>query len=316
MDRHEAAPGEARQTGRHSKLAVTKRVVRQIVFGYTHLQIGYTTWGMPRVPVDRALSFLHEQGFDAVELTVLPNYTTAVDRLDAGERQRIKERCDGYGLAMPAVAAHRSLLDEDSDAHRENMRVLKRAVDLCAGWSDGRGAPVLDTVLGGAPEDWEPRRDFIYERVRELVEYAAARNVVIGMEAHVGSALDTAEKSVELVEIMGSPHLGLNFDISHFDVLGMSIDEAVRLMAPHAVHTHVKDQRGLVPDFEFLVPGEGDFDFAAYLRAMHAAGYEGSITAEVSNMVQMKPGYDPFEAAALCYRTLEKAFAEAGVPRT
>lgn len=279
------------------------------------MQIGYTTWGMPKVPVDQALSFLHDVGFDAVELTVLPNYTTAVDGLDAGERRRIKALCAGYGLAMPAVAAHRSLLEEDPDAHRENMRLLKRAIDLCAEWSDGRGAPVLDTVLGGAPEDWETRLDFILERVRELVDYAADSGVVIGMEAHVGCALDTAEKSVQLVETMGSPHLGLNFDISHFDVLGMPIKEAVRLMAPHAVHTHVKDQRGRVPDFEFLVPGEGDFDFTAYLRAMHAAGYTGSITAEVSNMVQRKPGYDPFEAAGLCYRTLEKAFVEAGVPR-
>ena len=280
------------------------------------MQIGYTTWGMPSVPVDQALSFLDEQGFDAVELTVLPNYTTAVDRLDAGERRRIGELFAAYGLSMPAVAAHRSLLDEAPDAHRENMRVLKQAVDLCAEWSDGRGRPVLDTVLGGAPEDWEPRLDFIFERVRDLVDYAAERGVVIGMEAHVGSALDTAQKSVQLVAAMDSPHLGLNFDISHFDVLGMPIDEAVRLMAPYAVHTHVKDQRGRAPDFEFLVPGEGDFDFVAYLRAMHAAGYEGSITAEVSYMVQKRPGYDPFEAAALCYRTLEKAFAEAAVPRT
>lgn len=280
------------------------------------MQIGYTTWGMPAVPVDRALSFLSEQGFDAVELTVLPNYTTAVDRLDAEERRRIRKLFTGYGLAMPAVAAHRSLLDEDPGAHMENMGVLKQAVDLCAEWGDGRGMPVLDTVLGGAPEDWEPRLDFIFERVRQLVDYAADRGVVIGMEAHVGSALDTAEKSIQLVESIDSPHLGLNFDISHFDVLGMPIEETVRLMAPYAVHTHVKDQRGKAPDYEFLVPGEGDFDFVAYLRAMHAAGYRGSITAEVSYMVQKRPEYDPFEAAALCYRTLEKAFAEAEVPRT
>ena len=280
------------------------------------MQIGYTTWGMPDVPVDQALSFLNDQGFDAVELTVLPNYTTAVDRLDGEERRRIRHLFQQYGLTMPAVAAHRSLLDENPDAHRENMRVLKQAVDLCAEWSDGCGMPVLDTVLGGAPDDWEPRLDFIFGRVRELVDYAAERNVVVGMEAHVGSALDTAEKSVQLVAAMDSPHLGLNFDISHFDVLGMPIEEAVRLMAPYAVHTHVKDQRGRVPDFEFLVPGEGDFDFVTYLRAMHAAGYTGSITAEVSYMVQKRPDYDPFEAAALCYRTLENAFAEADVPRT
>lgn len=277
--------------------------------------IGYTTWGMPDVPVDTALPFLAEQGFDAVELAVLPRYTTALDTLTHAERRRIKKMFDTLGLAMPAVAAHSSLLEENPDRHAANMKILTGAIDLCAEWADGKGWPVMDTVLGGRPEDWDTKHDFILSRVWDLVNYATGRGVVIGMEAHIGAALDTAEKSVELVEEINSPYLNLNFDISHFDILGMPIEQAVAMMAPHAAHTHVKDQRGRAPDFEFLIPGEGNFDFVTYLKAMDQAGYTGSITAEVSYMVVKRPDYDPLAAAAQCYRTLEKAFREAGVAR-
>ena len=277
--------------------------------------IGYTTWGMPDLPCDTALKSLSDMGFDAVELTVLPGYTTALETLDHEGRHRIKQLYTRHGLNMPAIAAHRSLIDENPDQHDVNMKILTDAIDLCQEWSDGEGLPVMDTVLGGCPDDWDEKHEFILDRVWALVKYAREKDVVIGMEAHVGAALDTAEKSVQLVEEIDSPHLRLNFDISHFDILGMSIPDAVAMMAPYAAHTHVKDQRGRLPDFEFLIPGEGTFDFTEYVIEMQKAGYTGSITAEVSKMVQDRQDYDPIAAAEMCYRTLERAFREAGIER-
>ena len=95
----------------------------------------------------------------------------------------------------------------------------------------------------------------------------------------------------------------------------MPTAEVVQLLAPHSAHTHVKDQRGVVPDYEFLIPGEGPFDFAAYLKLMQKAGYDGYVTAEVSMQVQGRPDYDPLGAAELTYRTLDSAFREVGISR-
>jgi len=90
----------------------------------------------------------------------------------------------------------------------------------------------------------------------------------------------------------------------------------VPILAPVAVHTHVKDERGRVPDFQFLIPGEGEFDYARYLRAMRAAGYDGYITVEVSMMVQRRPDYDPLAAASQSYAVLAAAFHKAEITRT
>ena len=85
--------------------------------------------------------------------------------------------------------------------------------------------------------------------------------------------------------------------------------EAVELLGPHIVHTHVKDgvmhrrtdpkiiydcfaRGGIealnVSDYVTETPvGEGDVDFPAYLRALRAAGYDGYLT------VERETGADP-----------------------
>jgi sugar phosphate isomerase/epimerase len=119
---------------------------------------------------------------------------------------------------------------------------------------------------------------------------------------------------VWLLEQVNHPYVKLNFDISHCEIEGMPTEEACNVMCPHSVFTHVKDQRGLYPNHEFLTPGSGPYDYVRYLKAMHVAGYTGFIGMEVSVMVQRKPGYDPFIDAALGYYVLRHAFNESGVP--
>jgi len=175
--------------------------------------------------------------------------------------------------------------------------------------------PAVNTPPGGKPEEWDTQKDFLAERVGELVDYGASRGVTIAMEPHVGAIIDTPAKVLELLEIVNSPYLKVNFDISHFDIIGMPTEETVAVLAPVSIHTHVKDQRGTAPNHEFLIPGEGPFDYVHYLKEMRAHGYDGFITAEVSFMVQGRENYDPLAAATLSYETLSNAFTEAGIER-
>ena len=279
------------------------------------MKLGYSTWGMPKVPVDEALAHLAGLGFDGVELTVIPGYTTELIKLDAVERSRIRRLLEKHHLILPAIAAHSSLLSDDVATHAANMARLKGAVDLAVELAQEDIMPVVNTTPGGKPEEWDTIRDLLVERTRELVEYAQARSVTIAMEPHISAVIDTPEKVLQLLELVDSPYLKVNFDISHFDIVGLTIQDTVAALAPYTAHTHVKDQRGRVPDYEFLIPGEGNFDYLNYLKAMQAHGYDGFITVEVSVMVQRRPDYDPFAAATLSYETLSRAFIEAGVPR-
>ncbi len=270
---------------------------------------------MPTVPIDETLKHLADLGFDGVELTVIPGYTTELSTLDTAERKRIRRLFSEYRLGLSAIAAHSSLLSKTPQAHAENMARLKGAVDLAVELAQGENVPAVNTTPGGSSDKWEDVRDFLAERTMELLEYAEKRGVLIAMEPHVGAAIDTPEKMLQLLDLVDSPSLKVNFDISHFDIMGFTIEETVAALAQHTEHTHVKDQRGHYPNYEFLIPGEGDFDYVRYLKSMQEHGYDKFISVEVSVMVQRRPDYNPYEAAMLSYATLSRAFAEAGIQR-
>lgn len=279
------------------------------------MKLGFSSWGMPLVPVDTIVASLAEMGYDGVELTVIPGFSIELDTLDEGYRAYIRRLLQIHGLALPALAGHRSLVERDPEAAADNMRRLKGTVDLAVEWALDGDPPCIDTTAGGSPEEWDELRPLLEDRLGELVTYAAARGVVIAIEPHVGNMLDTPPRVLELLEAVSSPYLKVNFDISHFNVMGIDIETSVSAMAPVTVHTHVKDERGTVPDFEFLIPGEGEFDYVAYLKAMRHHGYTGFISAEISFMVQKRPGYDPLAAARQTYDVLDAAFQAAGIDR-
>ena len=279
------------------------------------MQLGFSTWGMPNVPIDAIVRHLSGLGFDGVELTVLSHHTTALEKLENDERRRIAKLLKDHNLRLPAIAGHVSLMDEDSDSHAANLERLQRTMDLALDWASSDGPPVIDTTAGGVPEDWESKLGLLVERIQEAAAYGEKKGVTLAIEPHVGSIIDTPDRMLEVINRVDSAAVGVNFDISHFNVMGIGIEESVSAMAPHARHTHVKDERGTAPDFEFLIPGEGEFDYVTYLKAMQRHGYTGFITAEISNMVQRRTPYYPLEVATQTYRVLSKAFTDAGIER-
>ncbi|HUE76009.1 MAG TPA: sugar phosphate isomerase/epimerase [Chloroflexota bacterium] len=280
------------------------------------MRIGYSTWSMPKLSADDAIGSIAQIGYDSIELTVIPNWSTELDTLDSAERKRIRGLLDRNNLQMPAIAGHRTLLADDPAEHAENWRRLTGAIDLCVDWAGQAGPPALDTTTGGKSGEFEQIKELMIERVGELCDYAAEKGVVIAIEPHVGNALDTPERVLWLLSQVGRPNLKVAFDISHFNVQGIPIETSVTAMAPHSVFTHVKDERGIAPDHEFLIPGEGEFDYVRYLKAMHTAGYTEDICVEISLMVQRRENYDAVAAAHQSFDILSAAFREAGVPRS
>lgn len=279
------------------------------------MKIGYCTWGMPTVPFETMIPFLAKTGYDGIELTVIPGYTTDLSLLGPDDRRRISSLLKEYNLELPAIAGQTSMVDTDPEIVAYHRKRLTDAVDLAVEWAQDGTPPAVDTTAGGRSDQWDELKPLLFERMGELVRYGEQRGVIIAAEPHVASMLDTVDRVLELVHTINSPYLKLNYDISHFNVQGISIAESVGALAKHTIHTHVKDERGVVPDYQFLIPGEGEFDYVEYLHAMAAEGYTGYITAEISIMVQRRPNYDPFAAAEQTYRVLSQAFEQAGIRR-
>ncbi len=283
------------------------------------MYLGFSTWAMPDLPIEPVIVHLASLGFDAIEICVLPRFTTALENLDRTERRRIAQLLRDHNLKLSAVSSYLPMMEQDDAQFRFNRDYVMRTVDLADEWRDlwipNGQPPVVVSGFGGKPGDIAALEPQLVDRLNELGDYAAAHNVTLAFEHHVGNAYETPDQTVALMQQIRSPAVKVNFDISHFNVMGYSIEESVDKLIPYAAHTHVKDESGRAPDHQYLIPGEGEFDYVRYLQAMQARGYNGGISTEISMMVQRRPNYDPLATATRSYEVLSRAFAEAGIAR-
>jgi sugar phosphate isomerase/epimerase len=279
------------------------------------VKLGYSTWSTKEQPLAETIRHLDRIGFDGIEIAVNPGWTSHVDDLDRAARRDIRRMLDDTGLELSAlVSGHRDQV-ADPAAYAEGRARYLRELDLALEWARPGLIPAMDVAVGSTSDKFDQIKHLIVERVAETVALAAERNVVVALEPHSGQAIDTPQRMLWVIDQVSSPFCRVNFDISHFNIYGVPIEESVAALAKHTEHTHIKDERGRYPDHQFLIPGEGEFDYVRYLAAMDAEGYRGHISAEISLMVQRRPNYDPVAAMEQTYRIVSDAFERAKVPR-
>src|SRR3712207_1867610 len=117
--------------------------------------LSYSTWGMPRVPIEVAVAHCATVGFDGLELTVIPGWTTDGATLDAPERRRIRALYDDHRLALCGLAGNTPLLTSEPGEHARNMARFRGYLDLAAELQRSGERLTVSTTSGGGPEEWD-----------------------------------------------------------------------------------------------------------------------------------------------------------------
>lgn len=280
------------------------------------MQIAYGTYAMPRTALEDAIPTLASLGYDGVEICISPQHVGSMpNELDAARRRRLNDLLRQHRMGVPAVFMLNQVLQDDS-GHAANLEHTRRVAGLARDLGIG-DTPVLATCIGGRSDDWESQRKPIVDRLGDYDQLAREEGFRLACEPHTGAAVDRSERALWVFRTLNSPRVGLHFDIIHFYQAGETIEESVRRSVPITFHTHVTDgRRRSDGSFDLLLLGQGELDTTAYVKAMHQAGWHSYITAEVSVRIWGHEDYDPIEAARISYTVLDRAFVEAGVPRT
>lgn len=272
------------------------------------LSIG--TYGMQAFEVDRALAEIRTIGYDGAELCLMPGWPSEPAKLDAAARRRIR----GQALPIPTLLENLNLLASDADHARTLDRI--RAAAALAHDLAPKNPPLLQTVLGGSGREWEQVKQQMAARLTDWARVAGENKLKLAVKSHYGSASDTPEKLLWLLDQVKSPALSAIYDYGHFQLLGLDLVTTLDRLLPRSSFVTVKDSKLDGKTARFLLPGDGTVDYAAYFAHLKQRRYRGWVLAEVSRQLQTAPGYDELAAARRAYNSMSKTLQAAGLRKS
>ncbi len=191
----------------------------------------------------------------------------------------LRERISQVGLELADVFVQNALDFEtlapnhpDAAQRDESLALFLDMLELAR----RLGAPGM-TVLPGVrfgDEPWDAAIDRSAEALKRRVDAAAAHGIVVSVEGHVGSHVDTPEKLARLLE--RTPGLKLTLDYTHFSYVGIP-DAEIEPLVPYARHVQGRGARKGRLQTRFQ---DNAIDYGRLLRRLQETGYAGYFAIE------------------------------------
>jgi inosose dehydratase len=256
--------------------------------------IGWANDDLPELGGDATLgailSDVRDIGFDGVELgNKFPR-----------DPDILKPIMAGYGLDIVGGWYSASLLVRDADAeitemaaHLALLEQMGSSVFILAETSNavhGERTGRLDTHPVLAPGEW---RQF-GKRLNAIAAFVNDRGLRFAYHHHLGTVVETAEELDRFFDVTGD-HVGLVLDTGHAVYGGIDPVGVIKVYAERIAHVHCKDVRtvrhagfhasgtsfldGVIGGM-FTAPGDGDYDYGPFMKALADMNYSGWIVIE------------------------------------
>jgi sugar phosphate isomerase/epimerase len=193
----------------------------------------------------------------------------------------------------------------DAAARAQNVADFRGVVRFCR-----EAAIPTAMVLPGVVNPGQTRGEALAQSaaaLAELVPLAQEAGVVLTVEPHVHSYLESPALVAELLERV--PGLRLTLDYAHFICLGYRQEE-IDPLAAHAAHIHLRQAR---PGALQAKLDQGTINFSALLGTLGDLGYGGYLALEYVHQPYMDTVYDDVLTETVRLRDLVRAYA--GAPR-
>jgi D-psicose/D-tagatose/L-ribulose 3-epimerase len=222
--------------------------------------------------VDKLVAEVAEAGYAGIEALVNEQW---MNWRDPGDVQRLRALIESHGLECPAVCWRGNqgdLLFTDPRNHATSRAYLAECIEVASRMGAG-AVLVWPRVAEGVS-----RADALAAAARvlnDVSELCRERAVVLSLEFEsVGQPLcGTPAETIELIELTGD-FVTICCDTFHL---------YNRRLDPYASVLAQRGRIGLVhlSDGERQVPGDGDFDFAAFIKGIQEVGYGGPVFVQI-----------------------------------
>ena len=262
--------------------------------------IGASAWIWVSPVTDERLAALVPRlaawGFDLLELPV--------EQVDDWDPRRTAELLAEHDLGATVCAVMppgRELVAADEETVEATQDYLRACVDAAVAVN----SPVVaGPIYASVGRQWrlpEAERAGVLEELagnlRGPAGYAAECGVRLALEPlnrFETSLLTTAAQAVEVIDLVGSPGLGILLDTFHMNIEERNLPAAVRAAGGRLAHLHAcANDRG--------APGADHLDWPALAGALREVGYEGPVVIE-----SFTPENEAIATAAAVWRPLAR----------
>lgn len=218
-----------------------------------------------------------ELGYDGVELNL-----RSPDELD---QEAILSWARELDLEVPSLGTGQSYFVDRlslADPEPANQAAVRRRLESHIRFAARLGARVvLGSIRGSLDVSSDEGRLTGYraavEAVQELAHYASEHGVSLTVEPinrYETNFLNTIAETLEFIDTVGAPDLGLLADTFHMNIEEPSMTEPLIAAGNRLWHVHLVDSNR-------CAPGMGHTDFAPIVSALVDAGYGGYLSGEV-----------------------------------
>ena len=256
------------------------------------MKLSFSTNAFVRYSIPEAIEIIAKTGYSGVEIladiphlypfsTPGPNLAEIAASLEKNRIQAANINANTavgyYGAKFWEPLFEPSLANPELEARKWRIEFTKKCIDM-ARFLSCRNVSVTSgrMVPGVRPEK---SLELLKQSLFEIVEYAEARQVRVGMEYEPGLLVERADELDGLILEIGAENFGANLDLGHSYLAGEVPSLVAGRLASKIFHIHLEDIRNR--KHYHLIPGEGDIDFEEIFKALDLIDYDGFVTVEL-----------------------------------
>lgn len=237
-----------------------------------------------------AFEIVKKAGFDGVELNVGCGSLIDLDTTD-DEIKKIADTAKNVGIEIASVTGDTffrySLASADEESRETSNRYIKKEIDaakICGADTILFVPGLVDASIAGRDEIVQ--YDVAYRRaqegVRELIPYAKAAGVNLGVEYVWNKFLTSPADMCRFIDELNDDIVGAYFDVGNVMQNGYP-EHWIKMLGSRIKRVHVKDFKNAVGNIAGFVPLlAGNVNYPAVMEALKEVGYDKWITSEVA----------------------------------
>jgi len=218
----------------------------------------------------------------------------------AGDVNQIEKALQQENLQVACVSASNNFALSAAEDRRLQLQHVLSSVDYAAVF----GADVVRVFSGSqqAGVSSDQARQWIVDGLKEAVEYASEKNVMLCLENH-GHFAGKASQVKSIIDEVGSSALRSTFDMGNFLLADENPCDAMEQLHSVIGHVHCKDfikvSEGFQGDiysaisgelYTGTIIGEGSVELSDLISSLRDTGYEGWISIEFEGNEEQQLG--------------------------